>query len=378
MKPELDIWILDPFHAGSHAAWSQGLARALEKEGHRVTLHTLPGRHWKWRMHGAAATWAPVMADHAAPDVLVTTDMCDVAQLRGLMPRSWSQVRVVTMFHENQLTFPWSPDDPDAENGRDNTYAYLNISTCLASDRIWFNSSHHREAFLDAAEHWMRRMPKPHLPGLARHLQDKSEVRHLGLSFNAWRRPEETSTDFKHVDVPLVVWNHRWSWDKGTDAWMAFVDEVVDRDLPVEFVVLGASFGRQPEGWEAMRERMGNRCLHWGYADSQEDYQAWLWRAHLAPIQPHQEYFGLSVVEAMRCRTLPWVPSSHAYTDTMPRGHRFMPSSSWADGIQEQAWKTWPLGLDRYEQHALTFGWDQQGPLASKALHRALASPSQG
>ena len=373
MTGDLDIWILDPFHAGSHAAWSQGLARALEREGHRVTLNTLPGRHWKWRMHGAAATWAPLMANHAAPDVVVTTDMCDVAQLRGLMPRSWNQVRVVTMFHENQLTFPWSPDDPDAENGRDNTYAYLNISSCLASDRVWFNSSHHREAFLDAAEEWMKRMPRPHLPELARRLREKSEVRHLGLNFATWRLPEASSTGLNEVDVPLVLWNHRWSWDKGTDAWMAFVNEVMDRDLPAQFVVLGASFGRQPEGWEAMRERMGSRCLHWGYADSQDDYQTWLWRAHLAPIHPHQEYFGLSVVEAMRCRTLPWVPCSHAYTDTMPQGHRFMPASSWADGIQKQVWKTWPLGLDRYEQHALTFDWDRQGPLASEALLRTLA-----
>ena len=68
------------------------------------------------------------MRDANPPDVLITTDMCDVAQLRGLMPRSWAAVKVVTMFHENQLTFPWSPDDPDRDNGRDNTYAYVNLS----------------------------------------------------------------------------------------------------------------------------------------------------------------------------------------------------------------------------------------------------------
>ena len=373
MSAVLNIWILDPFHTGSHAAWSQGLTHALELEGHRVTLHTLPGRHWKWRMHGAAATWAPIMARHDAPDVVVTTDMCDVAQLRGLMPRSWSQVRIVTMFHENQLTFPWSPGDPDAENGRDNTYAYINISTCLASDRVWFNSSHHLNAFLVAAENWVKRMPKPHLFHLDKQLRDKSEVRHLGLPIDAWSSAEETQPDLQHVDVPIILWNHRWSWDKGTDAWMAFAHEVMDRNLSVEFVVLGASFGRQPEGWGAMRERMGRTCLHWGYAESQKEYQEWLWRAHLAPIHPHQEYFGLSVVEAMRCRTLPWVPKSHAYVDTMPQEHRFMPASSWVTGIEEQVWKTWPLGLDVYEKQALKFSWKQQGALASEALKRALA-----
>jgi len=370
MKPSLDIWILDAFHSGSHAAWSEGLARALQHEGHRVTLHTLPGRHWKWRMHGAAATWAPLMAKHAPPDAVITTDMCDVAQLRGLMPRSWNLVRLVTMFHENQLTFPWSPEDPDADNGRDNTYAYINISSGLASDRVWFNSSHHREAFLEAAESWIKCMPKPHIPHLTQHLRDKSEVRHLGLNFDNKLAPDSPLPDFKHVDVPVILWNHRWSWDKGTDAWMAFVHEVMDRNLPADFVVLGESNGRQPEGWGAMRERMGRRCLHWGFADTREEYHKWLWRAHLAPIHPHQEYFGLSVVEAMRCRTLPWVPQAHAYIDTMPAGHRFMPASTWVSGIAEQAWKSWPLGLDEYEQQALTFSWEKQGPLASEALRR--------
>ena len=120
--------ILDPFHTGSHAAWSKGTKEALEVGGHRVTMHTLPGRHWKWRMHGAAATWMQSLRHQPPPDVVVTTDMCDVAQLRGTMPSSWRDVKVATMFHENQLTFPWSPEDPDSTNGRDNTYAFINIA----------------------------------------------------------------------------------------------------------------------------------------------------------------------------------------------------------------------------------------------------------
>ena len=110
-------------------------------------MHTLPGRHWKWRMHGAAATWVPLMKDAQPPHVVITTDMCDVAQLKGLMPRTWRDVQVVTMFHENQLTFPWSPDDPDRDNGRDNTYAYVNLSTVMASDQVCFNSQHHMNVF---------------------------------------------------------------------------------------------------------------------------------------------------------------------------------------------------------------------------------------
>lgn len=370
MKRALDVWILDPFHAGSHASWSRGLSTSLEGEGHRVTMHSLPGRHWKWRMHGAAATWTSLMHSSPVPDVVVTTDMCDVAQLRGLMPRAWAKVKVVCMFHENQLTFPWSPDDPDASNGRDNTYAYINISSCLAADEVWFNSFHHQHLFLEAVDPWMQRMPKPHLKQVREKIKSKSVVMPLGMDFSHWTSPNDLCRDFSHVDTPLVLWNHRWSWDKGTDAWMKFTHEVLERDLAAQFVVLGAAFGRQPEGWESMRDRLGSRCVHWGFLENQQDYVQWLWKAHIVPIHPHQEYFGLSVLEAMRCRTIPWLPEAHAYTETMPESHRYMPCERWADGLADQTWKHWPVTLDAYERKALDYSWEIQGLRASEALLR--------
>jgi glycosyltransferase involved in cell wall biosynthesis len=374
MTTALHVWVLDPFHAGSHRAWSGGLSQALEEAGHRVELHTLPGRHWKWRMHGAAAIWAELMNSQEAPDAVITTDMCDVAQLRGLMPPSWSGVKVVTMYHENQLTFPWSPEDPDASNGRDNTYGYINVSSGLASDALWFNSNHHMTAFLHASEAFMKRMPKPQLSNVAERLAAKSEVVHLGMDLARWALPEAIQDNLCDVETPRFLWNQRWAWDKGTDAWMTFVDGVLKRNLPAEFIVLGEAFGRQPEGWCALKDQMGSRCLHWGYVDSRDEYVRWLCKSHIVPVHPKQEYFGLAVVEAMRCRTIPWVPEQHAYVDTMPKGHVFLPSDSWVDAVQEGRWKTWDLPLDAYENRALEFDWSNVGPACARKLERICSS----
>ncbi|MGB1384512.1 MAG: tRNA-queuosine alpha-mannosyltransferase domain-containing protein [Flavobacteriales bacterium] len=379
MTAALHVWILDPFHTGSHRAWSCGVSAALETAGHRVALHTLPGRHWKWRMHGAAAVWADMMTDNDVPDVVITTDMCDVAQLRGRMPSSWSKVKVVTMFHENQLTFPWSPDDPDATNGRDNTYGYINASSGLASDALWFNSNHHMNAFLGATEAFMKRMPKPQLLDVGARLAAKSEVVHLGMTLANWPSPSRALDDLSHVDTPKFLWNHRWAWDKGTDAWMAFVDGMLKQNLPGEFIVLGESFGRKPEGWEALKDQMGARCLHWGYAESRDEYVRWLWESHIAPVHPKQEYFGLAVVEAMRCRTLPWVPKEHAYVDTMPVGHPFVPAPSWLDAVKEAKWKSWDVPLEKYEARALEFDWKVVGPACARRLEQLCSdSVAQG
>ena len=51
----LTIWLLSPYHTGSHRAWSEGY-KAHSR--HDVHLFTLAGRFWKWRMQGAAVELA--------------------------------------------------------------------------------------------------------------------------------------------------------------------------------------------------------------------------------------------------------------------------------------------------------------------------------
>jgi glycosyltransferase involved in cell wall biosynthesis len=368
----MKIWILDPYHAGSHADWACGIQSIMEKAGHAVNMHVMPGRHWKWRMHAAAAHFASQMEATDAPDLVLTTDMCDVAQLRGLMPSSWNRVRVVTMFHENQLTFPWSPSDSDVAAGRDQTYAYLNISSALASDEVWFNSEHHRTAFLSAVQRWMKRMPKPHIPALAKRIGPKSRVMHLGLDFTDWDGLKPTASTDDACTHPVILWNHRWSWDKGAEDFVRFVDAVVTAELPASFVILGEDFERRPEGWDAMRDKLGSRCLQWGYADSKDDYVRWLWRSDVAPVHPKQEYFGLSIVEAMRCEVIPWVPNAHAYPETTPEHHPYLEHKEWIKAMQAKQWTQWPLSKQAYRTKAMEFDWQHLGDHVVRVLESLL------
>lgn len=374
MTSHFKIWIMDPFHAGSHAAWSKGMKQALQRAGHDVTLHTLPGRHWKWRMHGAAATWASKMRRASPPDVLITTDMCDVAQLRGLMPPDWASVKLITMFHENQLTFPWSPHDPDKNNGRDGTYAYINLSSALVSDAIWFNSHHHMDEFMREANVWMKTMPKPHVPNLVKQLIPKARVMHLGLDLQNWEQHQRPRRNNLTQDIPTVLWNHRWAWDKGTDAFVSFARDVIRQDISAQFVILGQSFNRMPRGWETLREELGKRCLHWGYVESREEYISWLWECDVVPIEPHQEYFGISVVEAMRCEVLPWVPQAHAYPETTPNDVEFVPSKNWIDALQKGMWRRSEENRMSCRHQAMKFDWTYRAPIIAAELTRALES----
>ena len=57
------VLYIEPFEAGSHAAFTRTLTSAPWAEW---TTLTLPGRHWKWRMRGSAAYFARAHADALA------------------------------------------------------------------------------------------------------------------------------------------------------------------------------------------------------------------------------------------------------------------------------------------------------------------------
>ena len=131
-----------------------------------------------------------------------------------------------------------------------------------------------------------------------------------------------------------------------------------------------------PQGWESLRDELGERCLQWGYAESKEEYISWLWRCDVVPVAPHQEYFGLSVVEAMRCEVMPWVSDAHAYPETTPNDIRFLPSEDWIQALEDGDWKRNPQCKQAIREHALQFDWAERGPAVLEELNRVASNVS--
>ena len=100
-------------------------------------------------------------------------------------------------------------------------------------------------------------MPKPHVANLRATIEPKCHVTHLGMDLNRWELYKSEQPDSSRT-TPVVLWNHRWAWDKGTDAFLQFVRGILDRDLPCQFVVLGQSFEKvlcRMDGHEGKRVR---------------------------------------------------------------------------------------------------------------------------
>ena len=137
-KKTMKILIIEPYYTGSHAAWADGIAKHSR---HEVRLLTLPGRYWKWRMHGGSVTLAKKYLEmEITPDLILGTDMLDLANFLALTRRKTARIPVCVYFHENQINYPWSPEDRDVVNNRDRHYGFINYVTALSADRIFFNS----------------------------------------------------------------------------------------------------------------------------------------------------------------------------------------------------------------------------------------------
>lgn len=314
------VLVLEPYATGSHAAWLAGLAASSRWQ---VSTATLPGRFWKWRMHGAAATFARQLTQQdALPAAVLATDMLDVATFLGLTRDRLAGVPLAVYFHENQLTYPaperepgWTADRWRRARRRDEHYGWINLTSALAADAVLWNSMHNRDSFLDRLPEFLKSFPDHRLPDAADLIAAKSEVLPVGLDLAALNRARPA----ERCAGPLrILWNHRWEHDKDPDTFFAALDLLAARGLAFEVVLLGESFVRAPTVFDAARDRLGDRVRHWGFVADRDEYRRWLWQCDVVVSTARHEFFGLAVAEAIACGCLPVLPDRLAYPELIP------------------------------------------------------------
>ncbi|MCG8372865.1 MAG: DUF3524 domain-containing protein, partial [Balneolales bacterium] len=149
---------------------------------HNIEILSLPGRHWKWRMHGGAVSLAERFNRmNGIPDLILGTSMLDFSTFLGLTKEKSVGIPTAIYFHENQLTYPWSPQDRDVKHKRDNHYAFINYTSALVADKVFFNSKYHRTSFLNALPKFLNQFPDRQDKHKIGELEAKSEVMYLGM-----------------------------------------------------------------------------------------------------------------------------------------------------------------------------------------------------
>jgi glycosyltransferase involved in cell wall biosynthesis len=306
------IYLLAPFFSGSHRQWAEGLRKHSR---HDIQLFTLPGRRWKWRMHGAAVSFAEQLASYATrPDLILTTDMLDGAALRGLLPARWRTVPLAVYFHENQLSYPWSPTDADPPAGRDRHYMWINFTSALAADAVFFNSAYHRTNFLAALPAFLRAFPDERPVWAIPAIEKKARVLSLGLDL----APLAQAHTEARTGPAVLLWNHRWEYDKNPDTFFGWCTRLLEEGLDFRLTVLGDHFRKGSPVFATAKAAFAERILHWGFAPDRARYAQLLAQADILPVTSYQDFFGGSVVEALYANTYPILPDRLAYPEHLP------------------------------------------------------------
>ena len=293
------IALLESYYGGSHKAWADGYQRFSR---HDVQLLTMPAQFWKWRMQGAAITFARLLT--AKPDLILASSMIDLSIFRALTYRRLGDVPLAMYFHENQLSYP--------QNRRQQhgwRYGFINLVSALTADANFFNSDFHLADFMEQ------------LPRLLKHFADYNELQTIA-DIHAKSHLLPLGMDLRRFDggkkrprpaAPLILWNHRWEEDKNPTAFINSLRQLKNEGYAFRVAVAGDRFGEMPPAFQAARALFGDRLIQLGRIDSAAEYADLLWQADYVVSAAHQEFFGVSICEAIYCGCVPILPNRLNY-----------------------------------------------------------------
>jgi len=268
-------------------------------------------------MHGGAVSLAKQFNEaEETTDLILGTSMLDLTTFLALTRKKSAELPVAMYFHENQLTYPWSSQDRDVKKKRNNHYSFINYASALAADKVFFNSKYHRDSFIGALPKFLKQFPDKKGHDNIEFIKAKSEILHLGLDLK--RFDEYKSSDKEKQSEATILWNHRWEYDKNPEEFFETLFALKEKEVPFKLVVLGEQNDVNPPIFDEAKEKLKEEILHWGYAESFEEYAKWLWRSDILPVTSNQDFFGGSVIEAMYCDCFPLLPNRLAYPEHLP------------------------------------------------------------
>lgn len=356
MTDRLNIWLLNPYATGSHRAWAEGYAA---NSRHTVRILAMQGYFWKWRMHGGALELAEqaraLLVQGERPDVLCSTSMTNVPAFLALVRRELGSVPLLLYMHENQLTYP-----PPPHSKRDLTYGAIQHLSMLAADAVRFNSAYHMRA-------WFGELPR-----LLKHFPDYQHLESVGLAA-AKSAVLPVGCNLRRFDgrpdgrvagaAPLVLWNQRWEYDKDPETMLRALLQLADEGIPFRVALAGESFRVQPTEFDAARARLGDRLVHYGYADN-ETYVRLLRSADVVLSTAIHGFFGVSVVEALYCGAFPVLPRRLSYPELLPESLHDECLYDDFEGLlaRSRAALRGPRQLGELKGHVAQFDWSVQAP----------------
>jgi glycosyltransferase involved in cell wall biosynthesis len=344
---DAEAWLLSAYRADSHAAWADWVIDSQSQ--FRWQRLELPGRHFRWRIRGNPLSWLDRLPA-GRPELIVATSMVDLATLRGLNPRI-APVPAVYYFHENQFAYPRGDRQVTSLDAQ-----MVQLYGALAAQRLLFNSRYNRDSFLDGVAALLRRLPDATPSGLPARLAARAAVCPVPI------RPIVSG---RGKDPGLILWNHRWEYDKAPERFCDAMLMLAERGVDFRLALLGPRARPVPRPLARLRARLASRIVADGLLE-RPAYRDLLAHASIVVSTAIHEFQGLAVLEAASAGARPLVPDALCYPEQYPAAYRYPPGdlsalverltawlagglptpvdvTAWHASRLAQAWRDWLL-----------------------------------
>ncbi len=304
------VLILEPYYGGSHKHFLEGLQKHVTAD---YLIYTLPPRNWKMRMQLSAPWFVEQIKAQPVSDKYFDSVLCssfiDVSVLRCLLLQvnGWNKsARFLTYFHENQFVYPQQFEQPSNHH-----FMSVNFHSALTSDSIAFNSVYNRESFFDGCRKSLNSATDMKFSGVLEALSGKSQILSPGIDFSEidkipWK---------KSIDIPVIVWNHRWEHDKNPERFFLALEVLEECGVDFRLIVLGQSFNGSPECFSRAQQKYKDKIIHYGFVESYQEYIWLLSKGDIVVSTSLHEFYGISIIEAVRAGCTPILPDRLSYPE---------------------------------------------------------------
>ncbi|MCP3888385.1 MAG: DUF3524 domain-containing protein, partial [Desulfobulbaceae bacterium] len=170
---------------------------------------------------------------------------------------------IILYFHENQLTYPLSPGQK-----RDWQFGYTNITSALSTSKVFFNSRFQLDEFISKIDELIKNIPDLKPEWIKDEIAKKSSVLYPGCRFSG----SAIKLDQGNIKQPLIIWNHRWEWDKNPSDFFWALNEIKQKNIFFKLALLGEQAGKIPDIFKKAEKQFSDEIIAFGYIESKEEY----------------------------------------------------------------------------------------------------------
>jgi glycosyltransferase involved in cell wall biosynthesis len=187
---------------------------------------------------------------------------------------------------------------------------WINYTSALTADALWFNSEYNKRSLLEALPAFMNAFPDDNTIDVDG-LKSKSTVMPIGLDINLIIN----HTSKKDNESPVILWNHRWEYDKNPELFFQTLIEINQEKVDFRLLVLGSKTKKYPPIFDQAEKELSHKILHFGPLKMKKEYFNTIGSAHILPVTNDQDFFGISVVEGIAAGIIPLLPKGLAYEE---------------------------------------------------------------